>query len=599
MEAFIINFFICNIFISVIIGILLAVKRLLKNSLTSRMQYNLWFLLLGLLAVPFIPVKPLFSLNIFSWLGIHNTDVSQAGAVMKETVNLRLPGTNHWMNDFSISLTRGTPPAIGLALCILWLLGILAMLALTAKSWIHFHILKKSALPLQNPALHRLYQDCLEEINITKDIPIYSCAFLKTPIIAGFFKPCIYLPIHVVSGNTANDIKYMLLHELFHYKYKDALANYMMNTAVILYWFNPFVWYALKEMGNDREVACDTSVLKILEEDAYKDYGNTLINFAQKISLISFPFTMGISGSMAQMKKRIINIAAYRPASLKKNIYSAAAFIMVSIVLLGFVPILTLQAADYNRYYFNERGKDITYLDLDRNFKGDSGSFVLYDTAGDSWKIYNKEYAAKRISPASTYKIYSALLGLESGIITPEESLIPWNGQEHVYDVWNGDQTLDSAMENSVTWYFQAIDRKAGLTSIENFIKEIGYGNQIADGDLSSYWADSTLKISPIEQIEMLRKFYNNEFEFLPENIEAVKDSICLYSTDNGTIYGKTGTEGVNGKNISGWFIGYIEKGSHTYFFATNIQKEAFASGTAAAELTFSILSDLKLWEAS
>ena len=77
----------------------------------------------------------------------------------------------------------------------------------------------------------------------------------------------------------------MLLHELSHYKSKDALANYMMNAAVILYWFNPFVWYSLKEMKNDREVACDTSVLKLLDKDDYKDYGNTLINFSEKVSL--------------------------------------------------------------------------------------------------------------------------------------------------------------------------------------------------------------------------------------------------------------------------------------------------------------------------
>ncbi len=61
-----------------------------------------------------------------------------------------------------------------------------------------------------------------------------------------------------------------------------------MNFAGVVYWFNPLVWYALKEMRNDREVACDTSVLKMLEEDDYENYGNTLINFAEKVSLLLF-----------------------------------------------------------------------------------------------------------------------------------------------------------------------------------------------------------------------------------------------------------------------------------------------------------------------
>ncbi len=95
-----------------------------------------------------------------------------------------------------------------------------------------------------------------------------------------------------------SDMRYMLLHELQHYKHKDAVASYLMNLAGVVYWFNPLVWYALKEMRNDREVACDTSVLKMLEEDAYEDYGNTLINFAEKVSLTPFPFAAGLGGNM-------------------------------------------------------------------------------------------------------------------------------------------------------------------------------------------------------------------------------------------------------------------------------------------------------------
>jgi len=153
-------------------------------------------------------------------------------------------------------------------------------------------------------------------------------------------------------------------------------------------------------------------------------------------------------------------------------------------------------------------------------------------------------------------------------------------------------------MQNSVTWYFQTLDQQASLSSIKKYIQEIGYGNRRIEGNISSYWINSSLKISPIEQIELLKKLYYNQFEFSPENIKAVKDSIRLYVTDNGTLSGKTGTEEVNGENTSGWFIGYIEKDNHTYFFASNIQREKLASGPLATELTFSILSDLELWNA-
>lgn len=597
MTEFTIRFLICNIFISIIIGILLLAKHLLKNILTNRMHYNLWFLLLGLLAVPFIPVQPIRFLQIFTWFGnLKNVSLSPIGTVVEKTSPKVQSNTADWMNDFSISVGSKTPGAVGLILFILWCIGIFIMLMLIIKSMLRFNAIKKSALPLQSPAVRRLYQDCLKEMHIAKSIPVYSTAFLKSPMIAGLLKPCIYLPIHLISDYHANDIRYMLMHELEHYKYKDAFVNYFMNIAGVLYWFNPIVWYSLKEMKNDREVACDTSVLKLLTEDDYENYGNTLINFAEKVSLTPFPFAAGISGSMKQMQKRVINIANYHPASFRKNLHSALAYSMIAIFLFGAAPILSIQAAENDRCCFNDAGRNITYIDLSDVFQEYNGSFVLYDAVEDSWQIYNKEYAAARISPASTFKIYSALFSLETGIITPEQSLIPWNGQNYEYDSWNADQTLESAMQNSVTWYFHALDQQASLSSIKEYVQEIGYGSQIVEGDTSSYWINSSLKISPIEQVEMLNKLYYNKFGFSPENIKAIKDSICLYSADNGTLSGKTGTEEVNGENISGWFIGYIEKDNHTCFFATNIQSEKSASGPLATELTFSIFSDLKLW---
>ena len=67
MESFIIHFLICNVFICIITGILLAARQLFKKILTSRMQYNLWFLLLVLLAVPFIPFNPDWLQKFFIW----------------------------------------------------------------------------------------------------------------------------------------------------------------------------------------------------------------------------------------------------------------------------------------------------------------------------------------------------------------------------------------------------------------------------------------------------------------------------------------------------------------------------------------------------
>lgn len=596
MANFIVRFLFCNIFISIIIGILSAAKRLLKNNLTSRMQYNLWFLLLGLLVVPFIPAQPIGFLQIFSWLGkFKNTSAPNIATALEGTITHNPSTTSNWMDNFALSVSRETLSVAGLILCGIWLVGILAMIVLVVRSMIRLNTLKTSALLLQNKEVRRLYNQCLDEMHILKDIPVYSTAFLKSPIIVGLLKPCIYLPIHLISDYNATDMRYMLLHELQHYKSKDALVNYLMNIAGVLYWFNPFVWYALKEMRNDREVACDTSVLKMLEEDDYEDYGNTLINFAEKISLTPFPFSTGISGNMKQMKKRIINIASYEKPSVWKRLKGITAFVMIALFLWGLAPTLSTYAADVNRYQWNSSTKNISYTDLSTYFGEYEGSFVLYNLENDYWNIYDMEHATERVAPNSTYKIYDALFGLEEGIITPENSLIAWDKEVYPFEAWNADQTLQSAMHSSVNWYFQEVDEQLGDACVYNYIQEIGYGNKNMSGDFSNYWMESSLEISPIEQVELLTKLHNNSFGFAPENINAVKDSICLSSSKTGTFYGKTGTGRVDGQDVNGWFVGYIETADNTYFFATNIGADANATGSKATEITMSVLSDMNI----
>lgn len=106
-------------------------------------------------------------------------------------------------------------------------------------------------------------------------------------------------------------------------------------------------------MRNDREAACDTSVLKMLDEDYYEDYGNTLINFAEKMSLTPFPFTAGLGGNMKQMKQRILNIATYEKPTRWKKWKGAAAFALTSLLLLGLTPFISTYPADASRYQWN------------------------------------------------------------------------------------------------------------------------------------------------------------------------------------------------------------------------------------------------------
>ena len=563
------------------------------------MQYNLSIIFLAVLIVPFLPINS--APSSISWRHLLTASSSTNGDI--QTTFLSGNGYNlDKINDFAVSVSTQIPTFIHTLLVFFWSIGIFIMFFLLYRSVKQVKALHSSALPLQNEELNALYIECLNEVNSKHTIPIYSTAFLKSPVLAGFLHPRIYLPIHLISDFnagtiSATDIRYMLLHELQHYKHKDILIGYLINTVNVFYWFNPLIWYFLKRIRQERELACDSAVLQLLKEIEYKSYGNTLINFAETIALSPFPFTMGISGNIKQLKGRILNIASFHQPTFKQKIRGYLICIFVSTIIIGCIPILSVYASDQTGYHFDTTEKNITQLNLSSNFGDYTGSFVLYDQATDKWNIYNIDNASTRIPPNSTYKIYDALLGLESGIITPEHSTFTWNGEPCPFDSWESDQDLTSAMHNSVNWYFQAIDSQAGFQSVKTFLQTINYGNQNTGTNLNLYWTDFSLKISPIEQVELLQNFYQNNFHFDRKNIQAVKNALLLSTTSSGSLYGKTGTGRVNGKDVNGWFVGYIESDNNTYYFATNIQAPSNATGSQATEITEAILSDFGIWK--
>lgn len=599
LSDFMFRFLISSLFISIVAGMILAARYLGRKWLTARTQYHLWFPFLLLLAVPFFPKNLSFFLpyRLSFWLqDLKNRSLPFFdGNTFSNTV--QSPDISYdWIQDFSLTLSGETFLFPGLVLFCLWIAGILFMSGRLVRGSIRLRALKNSALPLQSKKVRLLYDTCIKELHIKKRIPVYSTAFLSTPIFTGIFHPCIYLPIHLISNYNDEEMRYILLHELQHFKHRDTFAGCFMNLFAILYWFHPAVRYSLKEMQNDREIACDTSVLNLLRETDYKAYGHTLLNFAKKISLYPFPFFTGISGNMRQMKRRILNIADYKKPSFLKKITSAGIWGMITALLFCFIPVLASGTIDTSAYSRSPAPEKMLKTDLSAYFGSYEGSFVLYDADKDIWQIYNPEDAARRSEPLSTYKIYDALFGLEEGIITSEDSRMVWDKTVYSYSSWNADQNLFSAMNSSVNWYFEAIDQKLTVAVTASYLRKIGYGNQ-HPGKNTSCWLGNSLKISPVEQVTLLTEFYNNTFGFAPENVSAVKKAIGLSSSPEGILCGKTGTESKNGNNVSGWFIGYVEKGSRTYFFATRIQADTNASGSTASKIALSILSDENIWQ--
>jgi bla regulator protein BlaR1 len=343
-------------------------------------------------------------------------------------------------------------------------------------------------------------------------------------------------------------------------------------------------------MRQDRELPCDAYVLSRLKPCEYKRYGAAIITILENYC---YPFgeyvTTGFASGRTHMRQRIAMIASYKKRTAAGFVWGMTLFLLMGCLVLTNAKGMT---GPVQEAASPELRRGIVYEDLSDYFKEYDGAFVLLDVESGSFLVHNDAGSRKRVSPDSTYKIMSSLIGLETGVLEDENTQMKWDGTVYPYAQWNKDQTLASAMESSASWYFQKLDAYVGKTGIENYLNQIGYGNVDLSGGMNDFWLESSLKISPVEQVKLLEKLYTYELPFSRRTIDIVKKAIKLSEQDKIALYGKTGTGIVNNDQLNGWFIGFVENEGKAHIFATNIQGKARTDGATARNITLSILND-------
>ncbi len=128
-------------------------------------------------------------------------------------------------------------------------------------------------------------------------------------------------------------------------------------------------------------------------------------------------------------------------------------------------------------------------------------------------------------------------------------------------------------------------------------IRIVGYGNADVTGGVTQFWLQSSLTISPDEQVEFLRRLHAHQLPFSDKTVDTVLDIMTLSRTGSNVFRGKTGTAGHPTKDIAtlGWFVGSVATPSGEYFFATRIAGGENPAGRTARKITESILSTLKI----
>lgn len=226
--------------------------------------------------------------------------------------------------------------------------------------------------------------------------------------------------------------------------------------------------------------------------------------------------------------------------------------------------------------------------------------FLLYDERENRALEEPSETCAVRTTPASTFKIPHALAALDAGVVDGPHEVLLYDGAPVSLERWKHDHDLASAMRDSVVWYFQRLAERLGIERERHYLKAFAYGNQDASGPLTSFWLGESLLISPQEQLDFLRRFFEGRLPVREEAARVVREILVqpqghvvnalgehplAAPWPEGTIvYAKTGSGDAEGRPVR-WLVGRVERGDREWIFVSRVvgSDDPLAAVTLAA----------------
>lgn len=211
--------------------------------------------------------------------------------------------------------------------------------------------------------------------------------------------------------------------------------------------------------------------------------------------------------------------------------------------------------------------KDLKLEDYFKDYNT-NGVFVLFD--GKNYASNDFTRAKKAFSPASTFKIFNALISLDSGVIKDEKEIFyHYKGEKVFLNSWAQDMNLSSAIKYSNVLAFKEVARKIGKKTMQKYLNDLHYGNAKIS-QIDTFWLDNSLKISAKDQATLLFKLSQNTLPLSQKAQQRVKKMIYLKDMKNLELFGKTGW---NDEQKIAWIVGFVRLKDKNQFksFALNL----------------------------
>lgn len=334
-----------SIMASILVGLILCIKVLLKKQLTPRWQYALWLILLVRLLLPWSPNSSFSMYSMFSqgyeylrYPMQENLKVQTLNEINEQkTSSFYLKGENEVKKVGTFQDTDKATWSLSIdeVLLYVWLLGVLCLsfFILIVNKRLYVYLQKQSVI--KDDRVLRIFESCKETMSIKRNISLLLTSKVSSPTLFGYIRPRILLCERHIEQLDDNQLRFIFYHELAHFKRKDVGVNWLMYSLLVLHWFNPILWYAYYVMREDQEIACDALALTFIGHKEKLAYGHTIITLLEYYSNYKkTPTLANFSGNKYALKRRIGMIKKFNKKSYRWSILGIATIIGLSIFSL-------------------------------------------------------------------------------------------------------------------------------------------------------------------------------------------------------------------------------------------------------------------------
>ncbi|MCF8223553.1 MAG: M48 family metalloprotease [Bacteroidales bacterium] len=213
-----------------------------------------------------------------------------------------------------------------------WLSGMLLFLSMTAGGLFYTSRIKKLATLSLPQEWEQRIDLVRKKVNLKKNIRVLQSATVSVPMVAGYFKPVILIPLSALAHIPAGQLEAIIAHEMAHIRRNDFFVNILQTIAESVLFFNPATWYLSSLMRIERENCCDDIALKA-GYNAF-DYARALLsvqNFSQEKYYGQVAIFNKKNNKLLERIKRITAMKSSKTNTLQRII----ALVSITLILTG------------------------------------------------------------------------------------------------------------------------------------------------------------------------------------------------------------------------------------------------------------------------